>query len=189
MATRKKKTSRRSAPRSADLAGSFAASGQKIWLAGLGAYERARKDGPKMFDLLVSQGKALRGQAAAAADQALKNVRAQAESASAQASGKWDKLEQVFEDRVARTLSKLGVYTQKDVQQLAARVDELALAVNKLLKTTEGKRVPAKTAARAGTKPQAKLRTKPPAKRAGKSAQKAAKKPARSKAEKPAQAT
>ena len=116
------------------------------------------------------------------------------------AGGTWDKLEQVFEDRVARTLSKLGVYTQKDVQQLAARVDELALAVNKLLKTTEGKRVGAKAAAPPGTKPQAKpqaeprakpqtkLPAKPAAKRAGKGAQ-SAKKPARSKAEKPAQET
>ena len=51
------------------------------------------------------------------------------------AGGTWDKLEQVFEDRVERALSKLGVYTQNDVQRLAARVDELAEAVNKLVKT------------------------------------------------------
>lgn len=50
------------------------------------------------------------------------------------AGGTWDKLEQVFEDRVARALSKLGVYTQNDVQQLAKRVDELAAAVNQLVK-------------------------------------------------------
>ena len=50
------------------------------------------------------------------------------------AGGTWDKLEQVFEDRVARALSKLGVYTQNDVQRLAVRVDELAAAVNKLVK-------------------------------------------------------
>ena len=50
------------------------------------------------------------------------------------AGGTWDKLEQVFEDRVERALSKLGVYTQNDVQRLAARVDELSDAVNALLK-------------------------------------------------------
>ena len=54
------------------------------------------------------------------------------------AGGTWDKLEQVFEDRVARALSKLGVYTQNDVQRLAARVDELADAVNKLMKAAAG---------------------------------------------------
>jgi len=132
MATRKKKASRRSAPRTADVAGSFAASGQKIWLAGLGAYERARREGPKMFDLLVSQGKALRGQAAAAADQALKSVRAQAESASSQASGKWDKLEQVFEDRVSKAVHKLGVVTGKDVETLMRQVNDLAASVRSM---------------------------------------------------------
>jgi hypothetical protein len=54
------------------------------------------------------------------------------------AGGTWDKLEQVFEDRVARALSKLGVYTQNDVQRLAVRVDELAAAVNKLVKAPAG---------------------------------------------------
>ena len=56
------------------------------------------------------------------------------------AGGTWDKLEQVFEDRVARALSKLGVYTQNDVQRLAARVDELAAAVNKLVKAAAAAR-------------------------------------------------
>ena len=66
------------------------------------------------------------------------------------AGGTWDKLEQVFEDRVARALSKLGVYTQNDVQKLAARVDELAEAVNKLLNASPGKggAAPAKARAR-----------------------------------------
>jgi hypothetical protein len=50
------------------------------------------------------------------------------------AGGTWDKLEKVFEDRVERALSKLGVYTQNDVQKLATRVDELSAAVNALLK-------------------------------------------------------
>ena len=50
------------------------------------------------------------------------------------AGGTWDKLEQVFEDRVARALSKLGVYTQNDVERLAERVDALSEAVNSLIK-------------------------------------------------------
>ena len=50
--------------------------------------------------------------------------------------GTWDKLEQVFEDRVERALSKLGVYTQNDVERLTERVDVLAAAVNELVKVT-----------------------------------------------------
>ena len=56
------------------------------------------------------------------------------------AGGTWDKLEQVFEDRVARALSKLGVYTQNDVERLAERVDALSEAVNELLKAAGGSR-------------------------------------------------
>ncbi|HEY5310125.1 MAG TPA: phasin family protein, partial [Casimicrobiaceae bacterium] len=50
--------------------------------------------------------------------------------------GTWDKLEQVFERRVERALSKLGVYTQNDVERLAQRVDVLSEAVNELIKAT-----------------------------------------------------
>src|SRR5450432_613874 len=50
--------------------------------------------------------------------------------------GTWDKLEKVFEDRVERALSKLGVYTKNDVEQLAERVDVLSEAVNELIKAT-----------------------------------------------------
>ena len=153
MATRKKKSSRASAPpRSAKLADSFATSGQKIWLAGLGAYERARKEGPKMFDLLVSQGKALRGQAAAAADQAYKNVRAQAESAGAQASGRWDKLEQVFEDRVSKAVHKLGVVTGKDVDALMRQVNELSASVRAMSGRKPAKKARKATAKKRATK-------------------------------------
>jgi glutamyl/glutaminyl-tRNA synthetase len=80
------------------------------------------------------------------------------------AGGTWDKLEQVFEDRVAKALSKLGVYTQNDVQRLAARVDELADAVNKLVKSGAGGNA-AKSAKRATKRPRARKATaKPPAK-------------------------
>ena len=51
------------------------------------------------------------------------------------AGGTWDKLEHVFEERVARALAKLGVYTQNDVARLAERVDALSEAVNELIKS------------------------------------------------------
>ena len=54
------------------------------------------------------------------------------------AGGTWDKLEKVFEDRVARALSRLGVHTQTDVDRLSARVDALADAVNELIKASGG---------------------------------------------------
>ena len=56
------------------------------------------------------------------------------------AGGTWDKLEKVFEERVARALTRLGVHTQSDVERLAARVDALSEAVNALIRTTGEKR-------------------------------------------------
>lgn len=37
----------------------------------------------------------------------------------AKASGTWDKLEQVFEDRVARALNRLNVPSRKDIDTLS----------------------------------------------------------------------
>jgi poly(hydroxyalkanoate) granule-associated protein len=113
-------------------------SSHQIWLAGLGAFVRAQREGMKMFDNLVLQGTRIeqktRQAAADTAAAAQDAARTKAKEMQKMAGGTWDKLEKVFEDRVERALSKLGVYTQNDVQKLATRVDELSAAVNALLK-------------------------------------------------------
>ena len=111
-----------------DAARAITDSAQKIWLAGLGAFERARAEGPRMFDTLVEQGKGLGGQARDAADQALRSLK---ESASG-ASGRFDKLEQVFEERVQRSLKRLGVLTRGEVADLNQGVRDLADQVREL---------------------------------------------------------
>jgi len=114
-------------------------SSHQIWLAGLGAFSQAKQEGAKLFETLVKQGENLQDRTKRAASETAAVAReaatAKAKEMQQMAGGTWDKLEQVFEDRVARALSKLGVYTQNDVQQLAKRVDELAAAVNQLVKT------------------------------------------------------
>ncbi len=115
-------------------------SSHQIWLAGLGAFARAQQEGTKVFETLVRQGERLQNRTKQVATEAAAAARgaatAKAKEMQHMAGGTWDKLEQVFEDRVARALSKLGVYTQNDVQKLAERVDVLAAAVNKLMRTT-----------------------------------------------------
>ena len=116
----------------------------QIWLAGLGAFSRAQQEGTKLFETLVKQGEQLQDRTKQVATETAAAARgaatARAKEMQQMAGGTWDKLEQVFEDRVARALSKLGVYTQNDVQRLAVRVDELADAVNKLVKAPAGGR-------------------------------------------------
>ena len=123
-----------------DTSQSVRESSRQIWLAGLGAFSRVQAEGVKVFETLVKQGEALESRtkkaafdtAAAATDAA----KARAKEVQAMAGGTWDKLEQVFEDRVARALGKLGVHTQSDVERLAERVDALSEAVNELIKAT-----------------------------------------------------
>jgi poly(hydroxyalkanoate) granule-associated protein len=123
-----------------DMAQAVLDSSRQIWLAGLGAFARAQAEGTKVFESLVKQGESLesRTRKAAADTAALARGAATAKVKEVQkgVGGTWDKLEQVFEDRVARALSKLGVYTQNDVERLAERVDVLSDAVNELIKAT-----------------------------------------------------
>jgi poly(hydroxyalkanoate) granule-associated protein len=136
MVTRKRKTAaRKSGKPAADnqMAQAVTQSAQKIWLAGLGAFARARTEGDKFFDLLVEQGKGLRAKTEKAADAALRTVRSQADSTIANAQGQWDKLEQVFEDRVSRSLNRLGVLSSKDVEELARQVADLNKSVRDLM--------------------------------------------------------
>src|SRR5207248_2397277 len=121
-------------------------SSHQIWLAGLGAFAKAQQGGKQVFDMLVKQGEQLEAKTRTAASQTAEAARevakAKAKEMQAMAGGTWDKLEQVFEDRVAKAVAKLGVYTQKDLQRLAARVDELADAVNKLVKSGAAGKAP-----------------------------------------------
>jgi poly(hydroxyalkanoate) granule-associated protein len=107
-------------------------SAQKIWLAGLGAFERAKSEGPKMFETLVEQGRGLGAKARESADQAFRAMR----ETSQEASGKWDKLEQVFEDRVAKSLNRMGVVTSREVDGLSRQVRELNENVLNMMRDT-----------------------------------------------------
>jgi poly(hydroxyalkanoate) granule-associated protein len=103
-------------------------SAQKIWLAGLGAFERAKTEGPRMFETLVEQGRNMGARAVGMADEALKNVRE-----ANYAGNRWDKLEQVFEERVSKSLSRLGVLTTREVEDLAKQVRDLNESVQNLM--------------------------------------------------------
>jgi poly(hydroxyalkanoate) granule-associated protein len=164
-------------------------SSRHIWLAGLGAFSRAQAEGMKVFETLVKQGEVLesktRRAAADTAAAAKGAAKAKVSEVKHGVGGTWDKLEQVFEDRVARALSKLGVHTQTDVERLTERVNALSEAVNELIKSTgvKSRRQPAtveavtKVVARAAPRKAAK--TAPSAKGAGGRAAKAARKTAK----------
>ncbi|MEO5686022.1 MAG: phasin family protein [Burkholderiaceae bacterium] len=149
------------------LAASVKDSAQQIWLAGMGAFAKAQAEGGKVFDALVKEGVSLQRKTQAVAEEKLGDVTGKMSSMASEVSSKagasWDKLENIFEERTAKALGKLGVPTAKDVAELSARVEALSAAVAKLSKSP--KAAPVKAAAPA-KKAAAKPAAKAPAKKA-----------------------
>lgn len=134
-----KKLQKSTTKKSADanpLAGAVKESAQQIWLAGLGAFSKAQQEGSKAFEGLVKEGLSVQRKTQAVAEErisdATSRMSSMANDITAKASGQWDKLETIFEDRVARTLNKLGVPSAQDIDALIARIDELNRNVQKL---------------------------------------------------------
>jgi poly(hydroxyalkanoate) granule-associated protein len=143
MATRKAKRAGFTAD--SETAKAVGDSAQKIWLAGLGAFERARVEGPKMFEVLVEQGKELAERARGAADQALQSVR----DGAGASGGRFDKLEKMLEERVSKSLGRLGVMTRAEAADLSRQVADLAEEVRSMMAARPGVRGQAKRGAAA----------------------------------------
>ena len=108
-------------------------SAQQIWLAGLGAFSKAQNEGKKVFDTLVKQGEQIEQRTRHVAEATIETAREQATKTIEMATGKFDKLEQVFETRVHNSLNRLGVLTSRDVEALSKQVGELSESVRALL--------------------------------------------------------
>jgi len=141
----KKKLKKKVQPK--EMAGKLAApvvgSAREIWLAGLGAFSVAQKEsgrlieqGNKLFEKLVAEGAKLEEKTRSTAETAVSGLRdemdSRVETVRQTAADNWDKLEGIFEDRVARVLGRLGVPTADDVNKLSARVQKLSREVSSL---------------------------------------------------------
>ena len=160
----------------AQLSSTVKDSAQQIWLAGLGAFSKAQEEGGKVFEALVKEGLTIQRKTQAVAEEkiteATSRVTTMASDIGSKAQGQWDKLENIFEDRVAKALAKLGVPSARDLEALSARVDALAkrskVAPAKAA-TKPAAKAPAKKAAAKKTAPAnaaAKPAAKAPAKKA-----------------------
>jgi len=156
------------------LAAAIRDSAQQIWLAGMGAFAKAREERTKIFDALVKEGLSIQRRTRALAEERIGEVTDRVNDVSKRASDSWDKLEQVFESRVQRALGRLGVPTSKDIKALIKRVDELTATVQKMGGAPA--KAARKPAARKSTARAAAKAKRAPAKRAPRKA--AASKPA-----------
>ena len=133
-------------------------SAQQIWLAGLGAFVKAQAEGGKLFESLVREGAALDAKTRKVTDAKVAEARGNVEATLGQIRERsqetWDKLEKVFEDRVARALGRLGIPGRDELRNLTGRVEELSREVRKLGDKPAAKRA-APTAKRAPAKKRA----------------------------------
>ena len=150
----------------AQLSSTVKDSAQQIWLAGLGAFSKAQEEGGKVFEALVKEGLTIQRKTQAVAEEkiteATSRVTTMASDIGSKAQGQWDKLENIFEDRVAKALAKLGVPSARDLEALSARVDALAKG-SKAAPAKAAAKAPAKKAAAKNAAP-AKAAVKPAAK-------------------------
>lgn len=157
-------------------------SAQQIWLAGLGAFAKAREERTKVFEALAKEGKNIQKRTRALAEERIgemtDKVSEVKDMVGRQAGESWDRLEQVFENRVSRALERLGVPSSKDIQALLDRVDALTASVQAMGGKATGAATPRKPARKVARKPAAKAPAAAKA-RAAKAAATQATRPAR----------
>lgn len=171
-------------------------SAREIWLAGLGAFNVAQQEGArileqgsKIFDKLVAEGSKMEARTRKDMEGAVDDlrsevetrmdtVRKQADAVRRQAEENWDRLEKIFEDRVARSLASLGIPSRDDVNGLAEKVQKLSRQVAELDAKTSATKAQATRAANAARKVAGKKTAKKASKKAGRktAARKTAKK-------------
>jgi poly(hydroxyalkanoate) granule-associated protein len=112
----------------------------QVWLAGLGAVSKAHSGAPKLLEELVAEGARVHADTRDAAEKALRGVLGEVQSTlnarMGQVHGKatdaFENLEKIFQTRVHRALTQLGVPSADEVEALSKRVDTLNTNIEKL---------------------------------------------------------
>jgi poly(hydroxyalkanoate) granule-associated protein len=107
---------------------------QQIWLAGLGAFSRAEEEGGKLFDNLVKVGEDLESRTRDIADTTVETVAEARDKVMEKASDTRGKVEKAFDDKLSAALNRLGIPTQRELDSVNQRLDNLT---NVLVELTE----------------------------------------------------
>ncbi len=100
-------------------------SARQIWLAGLGAYNKAEEDAGKIFDKLVKEGEEIENLTRGVVEKRIKVVEDTVEGVKEKANGTIGKLESVFDQRVSKALQKMGIPTRAEIKALESQIAEL----------------------------------------------------------------
>jgi poly(hydroxyalkanoate) granule-associated protein len=113
---------------------------QQVWLAGLGAVSKAQRGAPKLLEELIEEGERVQRTTRGTAEKAVKGLLGDVQSTIDERVGDirtrtadaLDNLEKIFQTRVHRALSQLGVPSAEEVTALSKRVDALNHSIEKL---------------------------------------------------------
>ena len=126
-------SSRRSAEQARAFGRAMMDSAQQIWLAGLGAFTKAQKEGSRFFETLVEEGartqEKTRAYTQAQFEEAQRRANPWIETARQRTSDAFGKIEQAFDERIARAMQRMQMPTREDIRQLNDRLDELTREV------------------------------------------------------------
>lgn len=114
------------------LAAKIKDSARQIWLAGLGAYTKAEEDTGRFFERLVQEGEQLENKTRGVVEKQIKSVEDRVGGVRERATGTWDKLEQLFDERVSGALRRLGIHRREDIEAMERRIEALEQEVARL---------------------------------------------------------
>lgn len=107
-------------------------SARQIWLAGLGAYNKAEEDAGKIFDKLVKEGEELETLTRGAVEKRFKAVEGRVEGVKEKTTSTFGKLESVFDERVSAALERLGIPNKKTIDALNKKISTLEKKIKQL---------------------------------------------------------
>ena len=107
-----------------------------IWLASLGAMSITRKQGERVLGTLINEGQSLNQRTVKLVDGTVSDVRSKLNGAIGKvqqtAAANLAQVEEVVGTQVGRVLSRLGIPSKGDIQELSRRVSELNRQVKAL---------------------------------------------------------
>ena len=107
------------------MAANIRESANRIWLAGLGAFAKTQEEGEKLVQTLVKEGETVEKRAKETAEARFEEAKGKVLEFRGKANQQIDRLEDLFQERVAQVLNRLGVPSQEDIQELTRRVEAL----------------------------------------------------------------
>ena len=105
-------------------------SANQIWLAGLAAFAKSKREGGKLFDSLVEEGEKLQERSKSQ----LEDAQLWFETAEKSGNKARAKLEKLLEKRLTRALTRAGIPNQDDIESLTRKIEMLEKRLAKMSK-------------------------------------------------------